>query len=288
MTGWAPVLAAVCVAGLGVPARADHGSGLRAVGWFKGKADITPGQIKCEIPTVTSAIGEGAFALGLWNTFGVPTLYYPDINNPFANPCGVWLQLRNDLFEQAITVDRVRLRYRVRGAWRFRRDVGTQRGFPVACRPFRREIVFVGARLNPAGSTHDSSGSGAPNVAFLEMLPLVSPQVISCLRAEYAWMSPEVFTSLSLVIRATVHGTSDAGARMGSNGIGYTLDLRHTCGNGRVDDGEACDPGAPNACAGACVAGVCSQDERIGCTTHADCVGACLEAGSPSECTCAY
>ena len=81
-------LAALIVVGVAMPARGDNnpnGMAFRAVGWFKGKAEISAGDIKCEIPSVTSAIFEGAFAMGLWNTYGFQTLMFPDTSNPFAN-----------------------------------------------------------------------------------------------------------------------------------------------------------------------------------------------------------
>jgi hypothetical protein len=33
------------------------------------------------------------------------------------------------------------------------------------------------------------SGSGAPNVTFVQLLPLVSPDLLACLRAQYAWLA---------------------------------------------------------------------------------------------------
>src|SRR5689334_22967912 len=60
---------------------AGEGTVLRAVGWFKGKAEITAGRISCEIPEVQSAISEGSFTLGLWNTYGTQTIEYPDPAN---------------------------------------------------------------------------------------------------------------------------------------------------------------------------------------------------------------
>src|SRR2546430_5322108 len=85
-------LAALIVLGLAMPARGDNnpnGMAFRAVGWFKGKAEISAGDIKCEIPSVTSAIFEGAVAMGLWNTHRFPTLMFPDTSNPLADPTRV-------------------------------------------------------------------------------------------------------------------------------------------------------------------------------------------------------
>jgi hypothetical protein len=277
---------------LGGTADADNnpnGMVFRAVGWFKGKAEITAGQIKCEIPSVTSAISEGAFSLGLWNTYGFPTLMYPDINSPFGNPCGVWIQLQSNLINQGLVVDRIQLRYRIQGGRRFlMAGVPMRKRWPTACQDFRKAVVYVGARLNPSNSSVDSSGSGAPNVAFIEMLPLVSPQQISCLRSQFAPLPPDVFSSLTVVASAKAIAASDAGDSYASNVTSYTLTLRHSCGNGRVDDGEDCDPAAANTCAGTCRGGVCSQSDSLGCVTDADCAGTCTAVGDPSECVCVY
>jgi hypothetical protein len=96
--------------------------------------------------------------------------------------------------------------------------------------------------------------------------------------------------SLPLVASVTASGTSDAGDGYRSNAVGYTLSLRHTCGNGRIDDGERCDPAASDpACpAGACANGHCSGDTSLPCTADRDCAGSCGTRGSPSECTCTF
>ncbi len=290
----AAVLTAVLAAGQSWADNNPNGMSFRAVGWFKGKSEITAGRINCEIPNVQNAISEGAFAMGLWNTYGAPTIYYPDVNSSFGNPCGVWMQLQNNLIDQAINLDKIQLRYRIAGAKKFRNQgVATKNGFPMACQPLRNETLFIGNRLNPINSNEETSSSGAPNIAFIEMLPFVTPEMVSCLRSQYAGLA--TFTSFPLVVRATAFGQSDGGASFQSNTIQYTLNLRHFCGNGRVDDGEECDPevrdnsgGTLTTCIGVCSGGHCSQSDSIPCTVDADCSGSCLVAGNPSECTCAY
>jgi hypothetical protein len=261
----------------------------RAVGFFRGRGEIQLGQITCEIPTVTAAIADSAFSMGLWNTFGVPNLYFPDINGPFANPCGGWVQLQNNLVNQAILLDRVELRYKIPGARRFRQFVPTRRGFPSACRQLRRETLFVGGAINPINSSQFQSGSGAVNVTFIQLLPLVSTQVFNCLRSQYAPLSTDIYSSLTLQIRATAFGVSDVGDGYRSNTINYALTLRHTCGNGRLDDGEVCDPLAPSSCpTGSCLNGVCTSAFTRACTSDAECNSVCTTGGIPEECVCVF
>jgi hypothetical protein len=270
-------------------ARAEElGLSFRAVGWARGKAEITEESIKCEIPTVSSAIVDGAFQMGLWNTYGFETIYFPDINGPFANPCGGYIQLQNNMFEQAVTLQRVDLQYRIPGARRFMQfGVPTRRGFPLACRQYQRTSVFAGARIDPILSDIDS-GSGVPNVAFVQLLPMVNPQLFECLRSQYAGLPVTAFASLQLVIKAKALGIGDSGDRFRSNTIRYTLSLRHLCGNGRVDDGEQCDPQSTGtSCTLACLGGVCEGTTRP-CTSAAECVGTCLAPDDPSECSCLY
>jgi hypothetical protein len=290
--GRGPVLALigalVLASGPAWAERNPNGQVFSAVGWWKGKSEVTAGQIKCEIPSVNSAIGDGAFSVGLWNTYGFQTIYFPDINQPFANPCGAWLQLRSNMRDQGLNIQHIELSYRIPGANRFRQFVVTRGNFPVACRELRRDTIYTGMRLNPVNSTQESSSSGAPNVGFLQVLPLVSPQMFSCLRSQYAGIPTDVLVSMPLVIRAVVVATADSGKTYQSNPAKYTLNLRHMCGNGRLDDGEQCDPNEPQPCLSECLGGFCASNSAQACTSPADCVGTCVAQDNPSECTCLF
>jgi hypothetical protein len=288
--GWA-VAAVLGVLGAAVPAAGFDS--FRAVGWFKGKSQISDGAVRCEIPTTTSGISDGTFSMGLWSTFGESFLAFPDANSAFANPCGGFLHLQNNLLAQGITVERVALTFRVLGAKRFRQFVPTRNGLPVACRPFRKQTLFTGAYLGPANSTTETP-SGAPNSVLIQLLPMVSSNLVGCLRSQYGPVPTDVLSSITLKILATAVGTSDAGDEFRSNTLGYALSLRHTCGNGRVDDGEICDPAATNTCTGFCAiasgetTGICSGNDLVLCRSDVDCFGTCLGGNSPEECTCLY
>ena len=287
---WALVAAALLAAGAVHAGSNPNGVVFRAVGWAAGEAEISGGQIKCEIPDIQGAIREGNFSFGLWNTYGLESLFFPDVNNPLGNPCGGWLQLQSNLVDQGLQLEQVNFRFAIAGAGRFRQFVPTRKRFPIACRDFRNATLFAGATMNPVKSMDANSSSGAPNVAFVQMLPMVSPQLLQCLRDQYAGLSTDTFVSLTLIIKATAVARADSGQTYNSNVLRYTLTLRHTCGNGRIDDGELCDPNSTiDACSGYCNAGVCTVPQGRGCTTDAECAqGTCVAPDDPAECNCTY
>ncbi|HWP64327.1 MAG TPA: hypothetical protein VNO26_00250 [Candidatus Limnocylindria bacterium] len=272
-------------------AGSSKGLVLRAMGWAQGRASVSDSSISCQIPTVDTVIADGFFTMGIWNTFGEQTIQFPDRNSAFANPCGGFLQLWNSMTKQGITLNRINLAYRIAGSRRFDAVVSQRKGWPTACNAFRRATVFAGVRLNPNDPLAPPTGSGLPNVAFIQVTPLVSPSVFACLREQYAVLPADVYTDFPLVIKARASGIADNGDRFVSNVLKYTLNLRHTCGNGRLDDGEACDLTASGqACSGSaiCVGNVCIGDPTRGCNTDADCIGTCQAQGTPEECTCTY
>ncbi len=133
------------------------------------------------------------------------------------------------------------------------------------------------------------ANSGQANVAFVQLLPILSPQVIHCLREQYSPLPSTVYTSFPVRLAMRAVGRADNGDGYKTNTVTYTLTLRHTCGNGRIDDGEVCDPeAAVNPCLlGECSSGFCGTTS-VPCVTTADCVGGCIEQGNPMECTCQY
>jgi hypothetical protein len=288
------VIATALVAGaLLVPTLAlasNAGLVFRANGFYKGEEDISDDQIQCEVPVVGNAIVDGNYQMGMWLTFGSHTISFPNRNLSFANPCGGWIQLQNNMMGSGINVTRVDLKYKVRGLSGLRGAVPTRKGFPLACRELRTQKIFAGTRLEPIGSENQPSGSGQPNIAFVQLLPMVSAQVFRCLWEQYATLPPDQFTSLQLLIKARARGVADNGNKYQTNTINYTLNLRHLCGNARIDDGEECDanPAAPNTCIlGACEEGFCA-DSPIPCFSDQDCIGSCTPQGVPTECTCIY
>jgi hypothetical protein len=257
---------------------------LRAGGFFEA-SQSQGGQ--CEVPTISNGIAVSTAQMGLWNTFGVPTSSYP------LTRCEGWMEVINNQTSQGISVEMIDLRYRIAGAGRFRQFVPTRNGFPTACRSLRRSKVFTGAHLFAVGSDPDLSqtGSGAPHIAFVQLMPMVNAQVFHCLREQYAALPSNVYTSFPLIVRATAIGRTDAGDIVRSQPISFTLTLQHLCGNGRKDDLEFCDPNAPGQCTfGLCDTdnNVCTLDDRIRCFSDLDCAGTCMPQGDVNECLCVF
>ena len=258
---------------------------LKAGGFFE--AEASQGGGGCEVPSIEGGIAVSSDQIGLWNTFGVPTSSYP------FSRCEGWMEVINTQIGQGIDIEAIDIRLRIAGAKRFRQFVPTRNGFPTACRSLRKSRVFTGAHLFPLGTEpgFGNTGSGAPHVAFVQIMPMVNAQVVHCLREQYAALPSNVYVSFPLVIRATALGRNEDGSKVKSQPISFTLTLQHLCGNGRQDDLESCDPNAPQQCAaGLCdpESRTCTSDERRSCTTDADCNGTCLPQGDINECTCLF
>jgi len=297
---WATALALMLVAG---PVRAgDDGLVLRGTGWYQGVASISEGTITCEIPNITSAFPDNTAVLGLANTFGIETTFFPDNHNPFANPCGGWVQAWNSMRTQGINLDRLVTKYKIaQGNKRFGRTglVPMRRGFPLACRQLRRQKLFLGTRLEPNDPTAPpSSNSGRPNTAFIQVFPQYGADLLACIRDQFGVLPTDVAASVPVVAKSKIYGRSDSGKRYRSNTIRYTLTLLHTCGNGLIDNFEDCDSsvvapggGVPVQCTSRAVCGVdstCNANKTRPCLVDSDCIGTCGDQGTPTECSCFY
>lgn len=208
-------------------AASTNGLSFRAFGFYKGVANISQDSIACEIPTVSTAIADGGFQMGLSSTYGVPSVSYPDVLNPYGNPCGGWLQLQNNMRTQGISLTRVVIRMKVLGAKRFRDQVPTRNGWPTACKGLQKQVMFLGARMDPMGSpTSGGSGSGQPNTVFVQLFPMLSPQAFACLQNQYGALSSTELTSLAIQFRGTAYGMTDAGDAIQTQLTRYTLTLQ--------------------------------------------------------------
>lgn len=298
-TVWVALFAGLIVAG--PAASSSDGLVLRATGWYQGEASIAEGSITCQVPDISGAFPDNTFVMGLWNTFGTPTVVFPDFTNPFGNPCGGWVQAWNSMRTQGLFLTKIVTKYKIaQGNKRFGRTglVPMRNSFPLACRQFRRQVLFLGSRLEPNNPfASESSSSGRPNVAFVQVFPQFGADMLACIRDEFASLPTEAFTSLPLVTRSKIYGIADNGEKYRSNTIRYTLTLLHTCGNGRIDNFEECDPsltdpggGTIVQCTGRalCINNACLDNPSRACASSADCVGTCGEQGSRIECSCIY
>ncbi len=174
----------------------DQGVSFRAVGFFQGTAE----EGTCQIPAVESGIVDTAFTISLYSSFieaGFP---------PFLASCIGFIQLQNNLFNQAITVTDFVFEYEV----------------PEAEIPIPSNTAPGGQRINPVNSD-ETSPSGAPNVIFYQPTgQLLSSATVLFLRQNILSFPPLPFP---LVIRATAFGVSDDGDEFVANEISYVVEL---------------------------------------------------------------
>ena len=184
---------------------------LRAAGFFQAESSGDGGT--CTVPGVATGIAYSSDTIGLWNTFGIPTIQYPQ------TICDGWLQLQNNMVIQGVSIQDVDIRLRIPGANRYRQYVPTRSGWPTACKGLRHTKVYSGAYLFPVNSDNGNgnTGSGAPNIVFVNLFPIVSAQVITCLREQYGPLDTDVLASLPVVVRAVATGISDNGTTYKSN-----------------------------------------------------------------------
>jgi hypothetical protein len=148
---------------------------------------------------------------------------YPDPTSPFGNFCGGFLELQNNLINRAINVVRVVVKYRLVGG-SFPGPV-FENDFPLKCQnkvdKLRKARLGVGARVNPINST-DPSPSGASNVVFVRLVPIISPQVLDCLRDP---SRGNVSAPVLIIAKLRAHAFVDGGGTIRSNWVQYTLTL---------------------------------------------------------------
>jgi hypothetical protein len=172
----------------------DQGIAFRAVGFFQGTAE----EERCTIPSVEESIVDTAFVISLNDPlldFGFP---------PSLASCIGFIELQNNLFNQAITVTAITFEYEVPGA---------RIAIP-------SNTVPNGQRINPANST-EVAPSGAPNVIFYQPTgQMISAATVLFLRQNILSFPPLPFP---LVIHATAFGVSDNGDKFVTNEVSYTV-----------------------------------------------------------------
>ena len=196
------LVAALGVAGCGGSGgNNDQGIVFRAVGTFRGLESIELGRITCTEPTVQNAIIDQSFTLDI----GVVESF-PDRNDPFADPCGGYIALENNLESLAINVQEIVIRYEVPGA---------------AIQVPDNSISF-GQRILPASSDQQTT-SGQANLIFAELVGQLVPANIIVFLNQNVNLLPATPYLMNAFI--TARGQSDTGENYETNEIGYTFTI---------------------------------------------------------------
>ncbi len=221
MRGLRPVIIGVMVvcASIAVVQRArafrsnPNGIVFRAIGIFQGEVE----EGKCKVPTASQAITDSTRSICRDATEIVtqdgtsvfPTRMFPELTT-FGNFCGGFVGMQNNMINQAINTDKVKIRYRIPG-----------RGFPVLCRNLRVFKTFIGARIDPSNSTNPSP-FGPPNFNFTQLLPIYSAEMLDCLRDP---LRGNVQAPVVVTARIIIFARMDDGGKIKSNRVRYSLTL---------------------------------------------------------------
>jgi hypothetical protein len=227
--------------GSGGRAGADHnpnGISFRALGIFQG--EVSEGT--CSVPSAGQLIGDSSGSICRdateiagevgSSTTVFPTRMYPELAL-FANFCGGFLAMQNNMINQAINVQRVKIRYRIPG-----------RGFPVLCRRERRFNQFIGVRIDPVNSTNPAP-FGAVNQALVQLLPIYSADMLDCLRDP---TRGNVAAPVTVVARIRALGRRDDGRRIKTNRVRYSLTLLPVGSSPGTGSGGTPPIGNPTRC----------------------------------------
>jgi hypothetical protein len=214
-----------------------NGIVFRAIGIFQGEVE----EGKCKVPTASQAIADGSRSIcrdateivSAEGTSVFPTVMFPELAT-FANFCGGFVGMQNNMINQAINVSKVKIRYRIPG-----------RGFPVLCRGFRVFKTFIGSRIDPFNSINPSP-FGAPNINFVQLLPIYSPEMFDCLRDP---QRGNVQAPVTVGARIILFGQMDDGGKIKSNRVRYSLTLLPPGSTPPAASGGSPPVGVPTRCA---------------------------------------
>jgi len=180
----------------------DQGITFRAVGIFQGERQ----EDQCEVPTTENQITDASVVLPLNNSLFI------DVDGGYPNSasstfCRGFLELENNLNDQAITVDRIDFQYEIPGA---RITIPSS-------------SALVGWRLNPANADPetDPNSFGQVNVIFAQLDgQLVPSTLVSFLRQNQPSL-PQL--PYNMIIHLTARGRSDSGDTVETNEIRYAV-----------------------------------------------------------------
>ncbi len=178
----------------------DQGIVFRAVGIFQG--EVQEGQ--CEIPTTENQITDASVALLLSSSFvddGYPAA------TSLLSFCRGFLELENNLRDQAIVVDRIDFQYEIPGA---------HINIPAHSAP-------TGLRINPVNTDPetDPSSFGQVNVIFAQLDGQLIPSTLVAFLRQNQPSLPQL--PYNMIIHLTARGRTDSGDAVVSNEIRYAV-----------------------------------------------------------------
>lgn len=194
----AVLLVGLTAVGCGNDGSNDQGISFRAVGIFTGDAT----EQRCTAPTTDKAIADQGIALQLSDPFLEQG--YPNASTIFFL-CRGYIWLQNDLFNQAIVVDRIDFEYEIPGA---------RISIPSSSAP-------IGVVIRPA-NTKDQNPFGQLNV-YLGHLEgqLVPSRLVFFLRQNQPSLPALPYV---MIVHITARGHTDSGETVVSNEIRYTIE----------------------------------------------------------------
>jgi len=185
----------------------DQGISFRAVGLFRGERQ----ESRCQVPTIDNAITDESAGLPLDSVFLNPG--FPNSDNTLTS-CRAFLLLENNLFNQAVVVDRIEIEYEIPGA----RISVPATDFP------------TGLRLLPANADPKTPNPfGKVNIVFAQLDgQLVPSRVVSFLRQNQPSLPALPYV---MIIHIRARGRTDNGETMVSNETRYTIEWRACAAN---------------------------------------------------------
>jgi hypothetical protein len=206
------VLGVVFILGLSTVGCGDdennQGISFRAVGIFQGEQQ----QDQCQVPTTENQIVDTGVAVPLnGEIFGLSDQLiggYPD-SNAVLSFCRGFIQLENDLNNQAIVVERFDFVYEI---------PGSRVAIPENSAP-------VGYRLNPANADPDANPNsfGQVNTIFVQLDgQLVPSTLVLFLRQNQPSLPAPPYV---MIVHVTARGRTDSGDALVTNEIRYTIEF---------------------------------------------------------------
>lgn len=172
---------------------------LSATGIWRGPESISGSSITCVEVSVSNAIVDNSYTLYLDEVDS-----FPDRTSGWADPCGAYLGVENNLRELAMNVRTIDIRYEV----------------PAADLAIPSHQIATGFQV-PAGNSTLATPSGQPNLVYAEMVAQFVPATILEFLRDHAGELPE--QPYLMNVYTTANGQAEGGKKYRSNEVGYTF-----------------------------------------------------------------